>query len=529
MPLRRRDRQSAAAVPASPVPQRSSGGGLGARTMVGLRWSGISIAVFMLLQLGYQAVISRLLSPAAFGLMAVATLATQFGKTFADMGLGQALIQKLDATEEDVRAVFTSSLLLGLISFAGLWMAAPLIADLLNAPDAVWVLRATGLVLVATTAGIASESVLRRQLRFRELAVREVGAYAFGFLVVGIGSALAGAGVWSLVAARVSAAFTGAALAYAAARHSLRPLLAWRRLRPLYSFGGRSSFSSVVSYFSQNLDTMAVSRYTNSSLLGQYSKAFMLTSYPTQLLVRSMSRVLLPGFSQIQTDRERVGRAYLDSYAISVVFLLAVCASMAVSSRELVLVLFGPQWETAAAVFPILMLAAALRVISQLTGVVFAALGELNKKIAAELASIGGLVVFLLLARGHGLAAYALALTGSEALRQGLFTVLLRPVLGLRIRDSVRPLARGLLAAAVVAAVVLSGRQAVFAAGGPAWVALLAEGVLSGVGFVAALRLPPLRGIRGEIAHRLTQAGVLSGGNAAVRLLRWLLAGGTRG
>jgi O-antigen/teichoic acid export membrane protein len=492
--------------------------------MVGLRWSGISIVAFMGMQFGYQAVVSRLLSPTAFGLMAVATLATEFGLTFASMGLGQALVQKQDADEEDVRVVFTSSLLLGLGCFAALWVAAPLIVDLMNAPDALWLLRCTGLVMVFTTCGIASESVLRRQLRFRELARREIGAYVVGFLVVGIGAALAGAGVWSLVAARVSASFISTALAYSAARHSLRPLLGWRRVRPLYSFGGRSSLSGLLGYFSHNLDTAAVSRYAGSALLGQYSKAYMLTSYPTQLLVRSMARVLFPGFSQIQDDRERVRRAYVGSYSIASVLLLAICAAMAASSRELVYVLLGPQWDVAATILPILMLAAALRVLSHLTGVVFAALDELNKKILAECIAIAGLVAFLFVARGHGLWAYALALTGAEAVRLVLFTIMLRSVLGMQIHETVWPALRGLTSALVVGAFILAGREGMLALDAPAWLTLLVEGALAGVGLVVAIRLPVLRQTRMDTTHRLGQAGLLSGRNALTRMLRWLVA-----
>jgi len=496
---------------------------LGARTMSGLQWSGLSMVAFVGLQLVYQAVISRLLSPAAFGLLAVASLSTQLGLTFAGMGLGQALIQKAEVTEEDVRAVFTSSLLMGLVFFAALWVGAPYLADAVRAPEAVALIRVMGLVLVFTTCGIASQSLLFRELRFREQAVREIGGYIVGFLIVGIGSALAGAGVWSLVAARVTGSFMGAVLGYAAARHSLRPLLGWRRLRPLYSFGGRTSGSSLASYFSNNLDTMAVSRYTGAALLGQYSKAYMLTSYPSQLMVRSMARVLFPGFSKLQHDRDRLRVAYVESYSIAVVLMLAVCAFMATASNELVLVLLGPQWNAAARLLPILMLAAALRVLSHFTGIVFQALGELNKKLAVDLAGVAALVVFLLFARGHGLVAYALALTGAEAVRQVGFTVALRGALGMTFIQILRPLWPGLCTAIAVGGLVLGGRAAVLALGAAAWSALLVEASMAGVGFVVVLRLAPLRGIRRHSAHRLRQAGLLSSGNAVARALRWLL------
>jgi len=481
------------------------------------------MAAFVLLQLLYQAVVSRLLSPAAFGLMAVATLSTQFGKTFADMGLGQALIQKAEVTEEDVRAVFTSSVLMGLSFFGLLWIAAPFVADLMNAPDAVLLIRVMGLVLVFTSCGIASQSLLFRDLRFREQAIREIGSYVVGFLLVGIGLALAGAGVWSLVAARVVGSFMGAVLGYVAARHSLRPLLGWRRLRPLYSFGGRTSGSSLATYFSQNLDTMAVSRYAGAALLGQYSKGYMLTSYPSQLMVRSMARVLFPGFSKLQDDRARLRVAYVESYAIAAVLMLAVCAFMAAASEELVLVLLGDQWAVAATVLPILMLAASLRVISHFTGIIFQALGELNKKLVIDCIGVATLAVFLIFARGQELWAFALALVGAEAARQVGFTVALRGALGMPVAASLAALVPGLWMAGGVSAAVLCGRVMAQQMGASMWATLVVEAAMALIAFVLLMRIPPLRPIRRHGAHRLRQAGLLASSRPLSVVLRWVL------
>src|SRR5680860_335729 len=478
--------------------------------MSGLRWSGLSMVALVLLQLTYQAVVSRLLSPATFGLMAVATLSTQFGKTFADMGLGQALIQKAEITEEDVRAVFTSSLLMGLVFFTALWFGAPLLADAVNAREAVPLIRAMGLVLVLTTCGIASQSLLFRELRFREQAVREIASFVIGFLLIGIGSALAGAGVWSLVAARVSGTFFATVLGYAAVRHSLRPLLAWRRLRPLYSFGGRTSASSLAGYFSQNLDTMAVSRYTGAAVLGQYSKAYMVTSYPSQLMVRSMARVLFPGFSKLQHDRDRLKLVYVESYSIAVVMMLAVCAFMGAASQELVLVLLGPQWDVAARILPVLMLAAALRVVSHFTGIVFQALGELNKKLVIDCIGVATLAVFLIFARGQELWAFALALVGAEAARQVGFTVALRGALGMPVAASLAALVPGLWMAGGVSAAVLCGRVMAQQMGASMWATLVVEAAMALIAFVLLMRIPPLRPIRRHGAHRLRQAGLLA-------------------
>jgi lipopolysaccharide exporter len=61
------------------------------------------------LQFGMTAVMARLLTPAAFGLVALAGLFLRFVDYFARAGISQALIQKPKLAATDIRAAFTLS------------------------------------------------------------------------------------------------------------------------------------------------------------------------------------------------------------------------------------------------------------------------------------------------------------------------------------------------------------------------------------------------------------------------------------
>lgn len=482
--------------------------------MSGLRWTYLSLVAGVVLQLAYQAVINRLLDPTAFGLLTAALLIIRFSKFFADMGVGRALVQKSELDEEDVRASFASSLLLGLGAYALVWVTAPAVASFFGqteatGADVVPVIRVTALSLVLTALGTTSQSLLQREMRFAELGAQELVSYTAGFLFVGIGLAAAGAGVWSLVAAQLVQAATATALTYARARHSLRPLLAWRRLRPLYSFGSRASVISLVDYLASNLDTIAVGRYFNTALLGQYNRAYYLTTFPTRQLTTSISKVLFPGFSRIQADTARTRRAYLGALSVAAVLLLPVCAGMAVAAQEFVLTLLGPQWGEAADLVPLLTIAAGLNVLSHFPGVVSEARAELNKKLALQVAGLVVLFGFLLLARDHGLWAFALALAASKAVKHLLYIVLMHNTLGVTAAQTVRAYAPALFAAGVVAGFVAAGRLGAVSGGVPVAVVLLIEIAAGGVGLLVALRTPPLRGVRREIRDRLKRSGLL--------------------
>ena len=91
-----------------------------------MSWSTAATVATAVLQIGYTAVMARLLAPAAFGLVALAGVVLRFGSYFSQIGLEQALVQKADMSEEDVRAAFTSAALLGALCAAALAVGAPL-------------------------------------------------------------------------------------------------------------------------------------------------------------------------------------------------------------------------------------------------------------------------------------------------------------------------------------------------------------------------------------------------------------------
>lgn len=492
------------------VPTLSSSpkGNLTSRTLSGMSWSYLSLATLIVLQMAYQAVISRLLTPAVFGIMALALTSMQFSKYFADMGLGQAIIQKPELDEDDIRATFTSTILMGLGSFGLVWVLAPAFGTFFDTPEVVPILRWTGLVLFFTALGMTSQSLLRRQLRFRELAIREIGSYIIAFPFVGITFGLAGAGVWSLVAANLVGSGVSAILAYACVRHPVRPLLRWSRLKPLYSFGGRASLISFLEFLGNNLDTFAVARYSGRAPLGQYSKAYLLTNYPTQHIAKGLSQVLFPGFSRIQDDHVKVKRVYISALRVAAFLLLPVCAGMAVAANDIVFLVLGSQWDVAAAILPILVLTAAIRVMAHFSGIVCDALAELNKKLALQIVYLGVFVMFLWLARGHGLWAYASALAAGSAVRQVLYVLLIRRVVAVRGRELFSAYRSGLLAAAVTAAVVYAIRQPLLGIEAPLIALFLADILAGTVALLALLRFGPVGDVRRDVHLRLVRSGL---------------------
>src|SRR5918995_296965 len=114
---------------------------LTAQTASGLSWFYLSTMTLMVANLAYTATVSRLLAPAAFGLMALANLVVLFTQYFVRMGLASALVQKPGLSEEEIRAASTAGIAIGLACLVLVWILAPPVAALFRAPGLPPILR----------------------------------------------------------------------------------------------------------------------------------------------------------------------------------------------------------------------------------------------------------------------------------------------------------------------------------------------------------------------------------------------------
>lgn len=494
-------------------------------TVAGLQWTYLGTVVGAVFQFGMTAVMARLLSPAAFGLVALAGLFLRFVNYFARGGVTQAIVQKAHLSSLDVRAGFTLSAGLGAVFTGIALLAAPLAGSIARDANLVPVLRWLAIGLFVTGLGAPSIAVLRRELRFKPLALIDLASYVVGYIGVGLPLALGGAGVYALVFAMLTQNVVNALGAYVVVRHPLTPTLAREPHRAILGFGARISVIGFFEFLKSNLDTLAVGRWAGATQLGLYNRGNMIADLPAYHLTNGLSQVLFPSFSSIQTEKRRLRQAYLSAVGMTAAIVLPMNAGMAVAAREIVLVVLGPNWMGAVEVMPWLLLASSIALTGHFAGVVAEAQAALNAKLVVAATSALSLVLFLLLAAGGPLAGYGAALAASALISHlGYVTVLTRS-LETPFRSLTTPYGPALLGAAITAAAI-GGCRAIMihVVEAPVAAILVVEVAVGAVTLALAFRFGPLRVVRNELARRLSDAGLLDGRSGGVRrLLSWLV------
>ena len=501
---------------------------LTAETVDGIKWTVMATAVSCVMQVGYTAVMARLLNPAAFGLMALSGVILRFGEYFAKMGMGQAIIQKPDLTERDVRAAFTSSVLLGTF-FAGLLaLCAPLAAHIVNQPEVAPVVRVDALCILLGGVNSTALGLLRRRMRFRALAIFEVSSFAIGYVGLGMVLAWQGFGIWALVGASVGYTVLITLMAYAAERHTVRLLFNWQAYRPLLVYGSRVSAISFIEFITMSLDTVFIGRQLGSVALGIYSRGSMLVRLPVYQLMSSVTKVLFPSFSQVQNDEPRLRAAYLNSLLLVATLVTPVCVGMAVAAPEIVRVLLGAKWLAAVPIVRVISITYVVSIVALFAGVVSdAANVGMSRKVVLNLVCLVALAALLAVSGRYGLLSVAWALVVAELLRAALYSGLMWRVVRAAPIDIVRAYGPGLLAGVVTAIAIGLVRYWLLALGTPA-LAILAAEMLAGAAALAGVVLvsppAPLRLVLRSVLIRLVGPAPAKATRLMPRLLQAMAA-----
>ncbi len=123
------------------------------------------------------------LSPADFGVVAAALSLLTFVYLLADMGFGTYLVQVEKPTPRAFSTAFWYSNAAGIVLTVGLLLLAPLFAVALGIPEVEPVIQGIAPAALLVTLGSVPTAVLRRELKFRLLAIQSVVAGFIGQIV----------------------------------------------------------------------------------------------------------------------------------------------------------------------------------------------------------------------------------------------------------------------------------------------------------------------------------------------------------
>jgi O-antigen/teichoic acid export membrane protein len=399
-------------------------------------------------------VYARFLTPSELGITAMALSIVQILNIPVEILFHDALVQRKEATQRHFDTAFCGYLTLGAVLGAVCWFGAPPVARALNEPAMAPVLQWMGLSLPFMGFGSAIIAWQRRAMEFRPLAIRSLGGRLLGGLV-GIGLAIAGAGMWSLVAQQVlMVAFSSIAL-WALAHHRPRLRFHWTAFRELLGFGVFTTSYMLIAGSIQRVFTLMVGGFLGSEIAGYFNLAFRSVDVLRDLFANAVSQVSLPLFSRLQGDRTALKAAYASAVQFSCALMFPLFTGLAVCTAEVVTVAFGERWLVASPIFALMALLTFQYFSRMFAMPVMNAVGRPSMPLVGITLQLAFVVIGMLLFGRASLWWAAVAWAGRVMVSTPVDMFILRRATGLRLVDQWRGVPGLLLCALGMGATVL--------------------------------------------------------------------------
>jgi PST family polysaccharide transporter len=320
-------------------------------------------------------ILSRLLTPADFGLVAIVFAISNFALLLRDLGTASAIIQRDVLDEQTTLTAHWSNCFIGFGLAAILLAVSTPLEIAFKAPGLAPLVQLSALSFPFLSGSTIHQALLERASKFATVARIEITALLTGFTVAVV-AAFLGAGAYSLVLQTLTVAVVSAVQFWIAS--DLKTKWGWsgEHAKGLWRFSGSLFGFNLVNYFSRNADAMIIGRMLGPASLGPYSLAYRIMLFPLQNLTFVATRALFPVMSRHQHSPQELGALHLRMLSVISFFTAPMMAGLFVLREPFVAVALGDTWHTVAALILWLSPIGFIQSLISAGGVVFTALGR---------------------------------------------------------------------------------------------------------------------------------------------------------
>lgn len=328
------------------------------RAVRGAIWTIAGYGIGNFLRLGGNLILTRLLVPELFGLMALVYVFISGLHMFSDVGVGLSIIQNKRGEERDfLNTAWTIQVMRGGILWLACCVMAYPVSQIYNEPRLLWLVPIVGLNTVIASFNSTVIYSLNRRLSIKEVALFELSGQIATVVVIVIWAWFQPT-VWAMVAGGLAGALFQLFLSWRLnSGESNRFVWEKTAVREILSFGIWIFLSTAVAFFAEQADRLILGKVLGLTLLGIYGIALTLADVPRSLTNAISGKVIMPALTLIADQPRSTIRAKLLRKRLPVVMALAAGMAVMVAGGDfLIRFLYDSRYHQAAWMLPILAL-----------------------------------------------------------------------------------------------------------------------------------------------------------------------------
>jgi len=336
-------------------------------------------------------ILFRILTPADFGIVALAMLVVGLVEVFAEFGFEQSLLRNPSATKADYDVAWTLNLLRGLLVTALLMVAAPWAAEFLQEPRLVPVIMTLALAPLLDGLQNIGTVDFSKNLEFQKEFKLKVAQKLISFFIT-LAAAFMLRSYWALVIGALSGRVAGIFLGYY--MHHYRPRLSLTGWKSVLRFSTWILVNNVILFAGNQTDKVVVQRSFSAHTVGILRIAEEISGMVMEL-VWPIEKSLYAGYVKVADQIERFRLTMLTSIGIVAAIGVPLALGLGALAEPAVELVLGEKGREAVPLIQVFVLYGAIR--SCLCGIfpVFMVLGRPEVNAQITFAAVGMRLVVL--------------------------------------------------------------------------------------------------------------------------------------
>jgi len=326
---------------------------LGSKVKRGFAWDMTGSLFNQVIGLAITIFLARLLTPAEFGVVALAMVFISLTNVFTDVGFTQGLIQREKIDNGHYNSIFLVNISLSLLMGGIIYLSANLIGTFYDSKEVVRIVKYLALIPVIGSFGMVHRSILVRKMDFKSLSLRTMVCAVIGG-VVGITAAVYGEGAFSLVWKQLASELIGVIVFWWGSKWIPDFRFSLTKVKDLFNFSQFVFFDALVRTFFDRLDTLFIGKVFSPEVLGLFGRAQSLNLIVSDYTSNSVRKVMYPALCSIQNDSKRFNNIFLRTVSMSSAGSVFLAGSIYFIAEPFILLVLGPQWKEAIPIFKLL-------------------------------------------------------------------------------------------------------------------------------------------------------------------------------
>ena len=300
----------------------------------------------MIVQLGLTMILSRLIMPEAYGIVAIITVLIGFFNLFADIGFGINIIQHPEMEKDDINKLFSFSLIVGIILTVLTFLSSLPLVAIYNNPEYYSLCSIVSFASFFNALNVVPNAILTRDKRFKIIALRTISCTITSGVIAVI-LALMNFGVYALISQSIISALFLFVWNYKQNPLRLKTFKRKAIFKLLGTYSLYQVFFNILNYFTRNLDNLVIGKYFGSEDLAYYNKSYYLYLYPNNIFASVITGVLHPYIREYKSNYKAMYEKYIQIERLLSIIGIFTMLVFFTCSTEIILIMFGKNWEPA--------------------------------------------------------------------------------------------------------------------------------------------------------------------------------------